>query len=202
KPALLIIDSLEDALHVLAGETEERLRHFWSRLAHVAHQHQTTILILSLPPGRRGLARIAKTVASYARTIYSLAWHSGDASLRILTRTLDRLAPDGTQWHTGINPDGQADWHLAEERHHQAPTQGRAPITWLKQNHKMQQLSTVARAIEQELTQPQPAHLLRATILSQGYSYHAFRSALKTLDVKLEKQNKTWTYTPGPQLLD
>jgi hypothetical protein len=200
KPALLVIDSLEESLHILAREPEDRLRHFWSTLARFARNYDCTILVLSQPPGRRGLARIAKTAASYTRTIYSLGWHPGDASLRILTRTLDRLAPAGTQWHVGIAPDGQVDWHLAEEKHHLAPSQARAPITWLKQNHKMQQLPTVARAIKEELLHPIPASILKGKILGQGYSYHAFRSALKTLDVIHEKQGSTWTYIPGPTL--
>jgi hypothetical protein len=200
KPILLVIDSLEDSLHVLAGETEDRLRDFWSRLTRTAQHHNCTVLILSLPPGRRGTSRIAKSAAFHARTIYSLAWHPGDATLRILTRTLDRLAPAGTQWHVGIAPDGQADWHLADEKHHTAPSQARAPITWLKQNHKMQQLPTLARAIKEELLHPIPASILKGKILGQGYSYHAFRSALKALDVKHEKQGSTWTYIPGPTL--
>src|SRR6185369_9349598 len=49
KPPLLVLDSLEESLAILAGEKEAKLREFWANLVTLARHHNTTILVLARP---------------------------------------------------------------------------------------------------------------------------------------------------------
>src|SRR4029079_8282601 len=106
----LVIDSLEESLAILAGEKEAKLREFWAHLVSLARHHNTTILVLARPQGRRGTARVARTAAEAAKAVFALAYHPTDASIRVLTRTRDLTAPAGAQWHLTIDESGRADW--------------------------------------------------------------------------------------------
>lgn len=197
RPPLLVIDSLEEALGILAGEKERIMRTFWSQLATLARHHGVTILVLTRPQGRRGAARVARAAAEAAKAVFTLAWHPTDAALRVLTRTRDLLAPAGAQWHVTIDAAGRADVAEAAPADHVPPAG--APATW-KTERRRDNLAAAVRAIEDALTVMTPAPVLRDQVLRQGISYHAFRTAMTLVDAEHKRVGGAWFYAPGLEL--
>jgi hypothetical protein len=198
QPPLLVLDSLEESLAILAGEKERKLREFWSQLVALARQHGTTILVLARPQGRRGTARVARTAAGAARAVFTLAWHPTDPTQRVLTRTRDLTAPAGAQWHVTLDPDGRADWTEAAPADHVAPAG--ALSTWNHDARQRPDLAGAVRIIEDALVSPLPGMVLRDLVVRQGHTAHTYRTAMTLVDVEYKKLGHIWVYYPGPEL--
>jgi KaiC/GvpD/RAD55 family RecA-like ATPase len=199
KPKLLVIDALEEVLVELASEPAHWQRHFWDRLQKSARRHACTILILSRPCTRRDRAgRVGRLAADYARCCFSLAWHPTDAAQRVLTRTRDPLAAAGAQWHVGIDGDGHAECFTAPDNDHVPPGQGSAPVTWLSRRQKSDNIPRILKALEEYVGIKLAAFQVRDHILGQGFSYSAFREALRHSDITHKREGGVWWYVPGP----
>jgi len=202
KPALVVIDSLEEFLEDDAHTDARAWTEFWTRLRALAHACNSTILI----PRRHGMHEnrqygpITRTGSEIALFILTMHYHPIDPAERIVTVAKHQTGLIGHQAHARFTKN-KLHLHHAEPHQHVRPA--RAPATWQPKDKQQEEINEILEHVESYMMGTvTPKKKVKEYVLESGFSERAYNRAMRHIKLECKRLpgSNDWHFLPTAKM--